>query len=127
MLAFDSFLVGLLTGSSYVGNVITVGQDFNLTVGIPCSFVGNASLALLLWMGITRAFRVEPIRREFYYAAAVFAGVIGINTVRISFMTIDQSWLTFMHVGLGAQIIGLAILLFTLVVAVFGVRREIAR
>jgi hypothetical protein len=127
VLAFDTFLVGLLTGSAYAGNVITAGEDFNLVVGIPCSFVGNASLALVLWIAITRSFRVEPIRQEIAYAAAVFGGVIVINTVRISYMTIDPSWLTFMHVGLGAQIISVAILLFTFVVSMFGVRREIAR
>jgi hypothetical protein len=128
ILAFDARLVGWLTGVAVDGNVVgSPTEGLNFTVGTPCSFVSNASLALLLWLCLTRALRPLPIRREFIYALVIFAGVAVINTIRISIMIQDRASFAFMHDGLGAQFVSPVIMMFTLVVTGLGLRHELAR
>ena len=128
LLAFDAHLVGWAMDVPVQGNVLILSESgAGLTIGMQCSFVANASLALLLWIAVTRAFRPVPIRSELYYGAAIFAAVIAVNTIRISFMTLDPYWIVLFHGNVGAQYISLATMALTLVVAAIGIRRELAR
>jgi hypothetical protein len=128
ILAFDTYMVSWLMDVPASSNVLTVDDGVRrLTIGMECSFVSNASIALLLWIAITRAVRPIPLRQELYYGLAVFLSVIAINTIRISFMTVDPYWVILFHQNTGAQYITLAMLTVTLAITAYSLRHELAR
>jgi len=128
LLAFDAHLVAWVMNVPVSGNVLVLNEGgAGLTIGMQCSFVANASLALLLWITVTRALRPAPVATEIYYGAAIFLAVIIVNTIRIAFMTVDPDWIILFHGNVGAQYISLATMALTLLIAGFGLRRELAR
>jgi hypothetical protein len=97
-----------------------------LVVTWGCTSFANASLALLLWVALTRTVRPTPKPGEWLTLAGVFATVFVINTVRLCLMAQSLSMQHALHGDAGQFWIGLLLLLSSLAWCAYGLRRELA-
>jgi exosortase/archaeosortase family protein len=124
---FDLQLVSLITGQATHGNRLNFIQgDGGVVVAWACTSFANGSLALLLWVALTRTVRPMPKRGEWMNLLAVFATIFLINTVRLCLMTIDKDMYYVIH-DQASSWFGLALLLSTIAWCAYGLRRELVR
>jgi hypothetical protein len=117
-----------MRGVAVHGNVVDFvhgGERVAILSG--CTSVANASLALLLWLAITRSVRPKPVSSEFIYAAAVFVTVVAINLARLSLVAGSRADWAYWHGPVGDGLVDALITASALAWAVVGVRREIFR
>ncbi len=123
--AFDAFWVGLIGGVPVHGNVVGMeGGGDHVAIMAACTSVANGSLALLLWLAVTRSFRPVPARSELVIGAALFLTVMVINIGRLWLEIQNRAQLHFWHGPSGASVIVALITAAALGWAFFGVRRE---
>jgi hypothetical protein len=124
----DAGVVGLVRGVAVHGNVIDfVHGDERVAVLSGCTSVANASLALLLWLAVTRSVRPKPVASEFGYAAALFVTIVVINLVRLSLVADSRAAWAYWHGPVGDSVVDALITAAAMAWAVVGARREIFR
>ena len=122
----DAGVVGLVRGVAVHGNVIDfVHGDERVAVLSGCTSVANASLALLLWLAVTRSVRPKPVASEFGYAVCVFVTIVVINLARLSLVADSRAAWAYWHGPVGDSLVDALITASALAWAFFGVRREI--
>lgn len=120
---FDAWWVGLATGNPAQGNVINFqdGEGSFLLAG-PCTSVSNASLALLLWISISRSARPQGSRRDWLTALGVLASVMAVNVARLALMSRNLEAFDVLHVSAAVATVVTAT---GLAWALWDVRREL--
>jgi hypothetical protein len=122
----DAFWVHLIRGVQVHGNVMDfVGGQDRVAILSGCTSVANASLALLLWLAITRTFRPQPLLSELWLAGGLFLTVVVINTARLCLVVESRAALAYWHGPVGDAIVTALITAAALAWAFVGVRREI--
>jgi hypothetical protein len=122
----DAHMVALLTHASVHANVVPFVRgpgSYLLLSG--CTSIGNASMALLLWIAIARNLRPEPRRSDWLIAAGIMITVVAINLVRLSLMAQSLAAFEYWHSGPGAVTVNLAITIAGLAWAVLDTRHEL--
>ena len=123
---FDTWLVGVFWRVPTNGNLLSFQNEAGrFIVGWPCTSFANLSLALTLWLTITRMVRPVARRSEWLIAGAVTVSVIAINTVRLSLMTINHHMLREVHLNWGVPVFNAVLLVATCAWAIYGVRKEL--
>jgi hypothetical protein len=124
----DAGMVGLIRGVPVHGNVVDFvhgGERVAILSG--CTSVANASLALLLWLAVTRSARPKPVIGELGYAAAVFVTVVVINLARLALVAGSRADWAFWHGPVGDSLVDALITASALAWALVGARRELFR
>ena len=126
----DTALVGVVfelmqQEVSWNGNIVITGNDSALLILESCASFGNASLALLCWVSITRLVRPRWEHSEWLSAFAIIACVVGLNVMRMTLMAMGGQVYETVHSPSGGAFFGLLILAVSIIVSLFGVRREI--
>lgn len=123
---FDTLLVGLFGNIGSHGNIMLYQNDEGrLIVGWPCTSFANLSLAMMLWLTITRAVRPVPRRSEWWGVIGVTVSLIAINTLRLFLMTFSHDARMLVHDGWPKTAFNFALLLVTCAWALYGVRKEL--
>jgi hypothetical protein len=124
--SLDAHMVGLITGIPVHGNVVPFANGVRaMAIEEGCTSVQNASIALVLFVGIVRTFRPKPIASETLYFAGAFLSVIAINIARLSLMSQSLAAFYALHGATGFAVINLIITVNGLIWATLSVRREI--
>jgi hypothetical protein len=123
----EAKLITLFSNATVNGNVLFFvnGGGDNVILQRGCTCVAAASMALLLWLAITRSVRPRPVRSELGIALAIFLSVVVINTTRIIIILQGRDFYHLLHDPNGAAWINALILLASLAWTLFGLRREI--
>jgi hypothetical protein len=122
----DAHMVALLTHASVHANVVPfVNGPGSYLLLSGCTSIGNASMALLLWIAIARSLRPQPRRSDWLIAAGIMVTVVAINLVRLSLMAQSLAAFEYWHGGFGAVMVNLAITTAGLSWAVLDTRHEI--
>jgi hypothetical protein len=124
--ALDAYAVSVIRQLPAHGNIVALasGQG-RMVIMAGCTSVANASLALLLWLAVTRSARPVPKPGEWRLAAAVFLTVVAINTTRLCLMASSSEQIVFWHETTGEAIATILVTASALAWALWGVRREI--
>ena len=127
---FDATLVGLALALaqqevSRNGNLITTGNDFTLMVLQGCASFGNASLALLCWVAITRSIRPRWKPSEWFTVLTIIVCVVGLNVMRMVLMAMGGPIYEAVHRTSGGTFFNLLILAVSMLINLIGVRHEI--
>jgi hypothetical protein len=127
---FDAALVGMaldLTQQevSRNGNLITTGNDFTLMILQGCASFGNASLALLCWVAITRSIRPRWKPSEWFTVLTIIVCVVGLNVMRMVLMAMGGPIYEAVHRTSGGTFFNLLILAVSMLISLIGVRHEI--
>lgn len=102
VLGWDAQLVGLMSGSAVYGNIVAFsGEQRAFYIAAPCSSINHLTLATVLWATVTQLMGIAVSRRSLLLCLAAVAGVILVNTVRLtaialypaSFHTLHEGWL----------------------------------
>jgi exosortase/archaeosortase family protein len=96
-------------------------------VGWPCTSYANASLALLLWLVVTRSMRPRPVRSEWLYLALVFVSVLALNSIRLALIVRSRAMYVLYHGPFGETLFNALMIAATLAVTAYGLRRELLR
>ncbi|WP_415883790.1 hypothetical protein [Neptuniibacter sp. QD34_54] len=125
ILTFDAWFSSLFLPlfqieAAVAGNTIVQANGFSLLVLTGCSAFTNMSLALLLWLTLSLLKHGDLERRDIKHAVILALVVLTINGLRLSAMTINHAWYSFLHDGFGAT----AIEIFTFIVTLICVRRR---
>ncbi len=124
--ALAAGLLGLFRdGVQRAGNVIDTGMGYEVVVVAACVAIKPMLQGLLACFAFTRAVRPAWQRTEPALWAAVVAGVVVINTVRLAVTSWSLEHHQRLHEGLGQSLVGLAVLAFSFGVAVYGTRHEL--
>ena len=124
--SLDAHLVGLIIHRPVHGNLVEFADgSLRLSVLSACTSVQNASIALMLYIAIVRAFRPRPRVSEIYALAGVFLSVVALNIGRLVLMAQSVPMFHLVHGEIGAIVITMVITLTGLGWAIAGVRREI--
>lgn len=122
----DLWAVSLVTGNMVDGNRMAYVHDSgSVIVGWSCTSFANASLALLLWVALTRSVRPIPKRGEWINLLAVFATVFAINTLRLALTAQSRAMHDIAHGPIGAFWVNVLLLLTTVGWCAYGLRREL--
>jgi exosortase/archaeosortase family protein len=129
MLAADSWLVGLATGSASAGNLIAVlgPGGARIAVAPGCSSWQGMSLALLLWVTVNQYFRVPFGWRALGWLALALAATVAINVLRIAAMVRFPAHIEEIHNGWGWHVAMWTTLLSVTAICLIGARREVFR
>jgi hypothetical protein len=121
----DAWMVGQIARTTVYGNVVQMHDGNTYLVASRCTSVHNASLAILLYVALTRSLRPQGGGSYWLMAAGVFVSAVLINVGRLALMAQSLSLFHYLHAGDGATIVGLAATATGLAWATFAVRREI--
>lgn len=124
VLALDAQLVGLISGSSVTGNIVTFsGERRGFYIAAACSSINHLTLATVLWAAITQMLGIRVTPRSLLLCLAAIAGVIVVNTVRLTAIALYPADFATLHDGWLAGAFGwLALLIAGLIIAA-GVNR----
>ena len=119
----DAWWVGLVSGAEIDGNIVSFkeGEGSFLLAG-PCTSVANASLALLLWISISRSFRPQGSRGQWLVAVGVFASAVAVNVIRLAMMSQNLTLFDLVH---ASEWVTLAVTATGLGWGIWDARREI--
>jgi hypothetical protein len=92
------------------GNIIHTGQNLALVVATGCSSVAGMSAALLCWITVTRALRLQWKWSELPAAIFVCVSVVLLNVLRMALMGFGPQWFSLVHGPIGANVFNVAIL-----------------
>jgi hypothetical protein len=125
ILSIDASLVGLLLGTSSIGNVVPFVDGSGSLIIFPyCSSLANVSLAFVSWVVISQWQRHRWSVRDLYCCLVAAASVVSVNVTRIGLMGLGQRHYSAIHNQWGDTITNLLILGLTLGICLLGVRRE---
>lgn len=124
LLAADAWMVATLLpllGAepiTRVGNVIEVGDQMSLVVILGCDSLTNVSYALLWWLAVVRVLTPAWKRSDLAFAAAVVAGVVLINSLRVAGMGLSPEAYQWIHNGRGTHVYNVGLLVGVALAAV---------
>lgn len=122
----DAHVVSLVIDRPVHGHdVLFADGSHTLSILAGCTSVQNASIALVLYVAVVRAFRPEPRRFEVLALAGVFASVVALNVARLALMAQSITLFHLVHDGVGAGVVNAIITATGLAWAVGSVRHEI--
>lgn len=124
--AVDAHLVGLVDNTPVHANMVRLlDGSHQMSIVEGCTSVGNASVALMMFVAIVRTFRPAPRLSELAYLGVVFALVVAINDVRLSLMARSLAMFELVHGPSSWAAINLIFTAVGVLGAALCVRREI--
>lgn len=124
----DLVLLHLVTGVQTRGNLVFFpGGNDNLVIAWPCTSFSNLSIAVALWMAVTRTFRPIPRPGEWRTLMLIAVALVAMNSVRLYLMSRSREMYVTIHEPATFAVINLLLLGVTAALAVHGVRHELRR
>lgn len=125
ILGIDAYIVSFLTGYEVQGNMLIPPDGSTpLTVLWGCSSFHGISYSILAWL----AFAVVGGRKaasNLHWLAFGIAGVIAINLLRLTLMTVFDPYYENLHIGTGAQITSLVLFLWMVAIPFLGQKTSV--
>ena len=126
LLRAEAAVVGTLLeaarpGTMWYDNVI-IGPSFSVVIAAPCSSFHNLSLAMLVWLTVSRLRHQDWRARDFAIGAAIGLTMILFNVIRICLMAWNIDLYHYWHDGIGAEIFVVGASLTVLLMSLYGSR-----
>lgn len=125
LLAADTWLVGAVTGTAQVANILALADGSGrLGIAPGCSSWQGMSLALLMWVTVNQWFRVPLTRRAIAACFGALAATVAINVARLAAMVRFPAHIEAIHHGWGWHLAMWSTLVAVSLVCLWGARRE---
>jgi hypothetical protein len=92
------------------GLVITSADAHSIVIETPCSAFHNLTMAVIIWISLTKLERLEFTTTDYWRLAAMVSATVVLNTVRIALMAQSYEMYVYWHHGAGETIASFAIL-----------------
>lgn len=122
--AIGYFVVKLFGSFALVGNAIIGENGYRILIFPGCSAFSNTITASFIWLCLIKIQEDEFRRWHFIALAAILAGVVVINSVRIALMAYSFDQGLYWHGGPGAAIIAVTMLLLVFAIFFYGQFRD---
>lgn len=122
----DLWLLHLLTGVATQGNLLFFpGGEDNLVIAWGCTSFANLSIAIAVWMAVTRLFRPVARAGEWRDLAGAIATLVLMNSVRLFLASRSRDLYFTIHEPTTFAITNLLLLAATAAWALYGIRHEL--
>lgn len=128
LLRVDATLAGLLAGAPVQGNVVSLpGEYGDLYVALGCSSVHNMSLAVLLFVAVTKVLRLRYTPLLLLTCLGAMLAMAATNVLRLATLARIPQYFDLIHTGWGGSLFGAISFIAAGAVIVWGIRAELAR
>lgn len=126
ILGIDASLVSWELGTRRSGNMVEFADhSANLVILPACSSLANMSLAFLCWVTVSQIVEHKWRSQDLLWCLLICAAVVAVNVTRMSLMGLSISHYRAIHGETGDIVTSWIILMLTIGISVFGLRREI--
>ena len=126
ILDIDATFVGWLLHSPRTGNMVRFADQSGYLVIFPaCSSLANISHAFLCWLALTQFVNHQTSIKDAVWCLLACGAVVAVNVTRMSIMGLSPAYYEALHSPLGELAVNVTILVLTIGICLFGVRREL--